>query len=189
MRGKPALPFDGRHRAGTSLHHALLNNAFGVLFTQLAMLKLVSDGVVGSLLVFLIDGAYLGIFERDGAYGTFDGLSALHIPVLRALLPGWQIYLAPVVFLFWFGWLYGCVRLGRFSLNLSAQHRRHCIRATYAVPFLLLIVAIKTLPTTFLFDAAIHGYHPLSPTLRCLCAIIVPLTFWRWIDRSSVPHT
>lgn len=163
-----------------------LNNAIAAMIVQIFLVVFLGAGVIRSGIIFLVDSRYLGIFSFEGAIEDYNVIRKTILVLSRPFLSGWEIFLAPQVVIYACAWVYVCVAGREVKLLLTARERRVCINATYVVPGVLLVFAVLNLPSDVLFSGPIYGFHPLSPTVRMLCALFVPIIFWRWVDAVAI---
>lgn len=158
------------------------HNVVGIFIIHIILMIFVGSGLISSLVIFLISDNFPGIFSLADSVHVTSAPAFVLLLIERTFIAGWEVFLLPVTILYFAYWLYSCIKSKKLTFTLSKRSRQNCVRVTYLVPLLLLVISITQLPTLILFDGPIYGFHPLSPLFKSFFAIIVPTMFWRYFD-------
>ena len=172
----------------------ILRNPVAIVLATYVSYETIGVAILGNLIVVMAletsDLPVIRLWSERGLCGPFYGWQNFDIILCRLFYSKEAIIfgLIPMSILAFIGWIFQSIYARLALWVLGRRQRRFIVLATYVVAAAAVVMSLALLPQYILFTGPIHGFHPLGPLLRVICAFITPLVFWFFIEKAETRY-
>jgi len=143
-----------------------------------------------SLVIWLSDHHYAGIFAHDGMYGTVSGPGDILVMIQRIFgIYSWIFVYVPYTVVTLVIWAVISLKARRVVTCVTQWQRWKMVFAMLVLPALGFVFELSRLPKMILFTGPLNGFHPLTPITMSFFQFVTPLIFWVLVGEWEASRT
>jgi len=175
---------------GNRLKRFFLYHPLGILALTILTSDALGADIIASLVIWLSDHNYAGIFAHDGMYGTVSGPGDILVVIQRIFgIGSWLFFYVPFAVVTLVIWAVISLKARQVVTCVSQRQRWAMVLTMLTLPTLAFVFELSRLPQMILFAGPLNGFHPLTPVTMSFFEIVTPLIFWVLVGKREASRT